>query len=290
MQYDWLDKAAYPFQARYAHLNGQQMHYIDEGQGEVLLFVHGTPSWSFDYRHIIQAFKAHYRCIAMDHIGFGLSDKPADYDYSTQRHSQTLEAFIEAQQLTDITLVVHDFGGPIGLQVALRHPERIKRLVILNSWLWSSREDPAFIKLSKILRSPLLPFLYRYLNFSARFILPGAFGKHKLPKHIRRQYTKPFANPRQREGTLAFAYSLLNDQDWFDTLWQQRAVLASKPCLLIWGMADPVVTPRNLDRFAEAFPEATITRLPDCGHFPQEECAQEVIAAMRSFLAPTNPA
>ena len=129
----WLDKSAYPFTSNYLDINGHQLHYIDEGKGETILFVHGTPSWSFDYRNVIKKLKESCRCVAIDHIGFGLSDKPEHYDYSTQNHSKTLEIFVLEKNLDNITLVVHDFGGAIGLNFAMRYPEKIKRLVILNS-------------------------------------------------------------------------------------------------------------------------------------------------------------
>ncbi|HMP99434.1 MAG TPA: alpha/beta fold hydrolase [Cyclobacteriaceae bacterium] len=212
-KFSWLDKAEYPFAARYFEINGQQLHFIDEGAGEVILFVHGTPSWSFDFRNQIKVLSKHYRCIAIDHIGFGLSDKPATYDYSTQNHSLTLEKFIKHLDLDSITLVVHDFGGPIALYVAMKYPEKFQRIVVMNSWIGSSAKDPEFIRFSKILKSPLLPFLYRYLNFSPRFLLPSSFGDNKLPKHLLKQYTAAFANKNERYGTLAFAKSLLNDQD-----------------------------------------------------------------------------
>jgi pimeloyl-ACP methyl ester carboxylesterase len=119
------------------------------------------------------------------------------------------------------------------LSYAIEHPEKIKKLVILNSWLWSSNDDPDFIKMSKILKSPLLPFLYRYLNFSPKFILPKSFGDRKLPDHLKKQYTGPFKDKSQRNGALAFARSLLNDQDWFEELWnRKKQAISNKPALL----------------------------------------------------------
>lgn len=115
MNNHWLNRSGYPFASKYFAVNSHQLHYIDEGKGETILFVHGTPSWSFDYRHIIKTLKINFRCIAIDHIGFGLSDKPEHYDYSTQNHSNTLAQFVHEKQLDEITLVVHDFGGVIGL-------------------------------------------------------------------------------------------------------------------------------------------------------------------------------
>jgi pimeloyl-ACP methyl ester carboxylesterase len=284
----WLDKSQYPFKSNYFNINGQKLHYIDEGNGDVLLFIHGTPSWSFDYRNIIKELKANYRCVAIDHIGFGLSDKPELYDYTTKNHSKTLEKFALEKQLNNFTLVVHDFGGPIGLNFAMQHPAKIKSLIILNSWLWSSKNDPDFIKLSKILKSPLLPFLYRYLNFSPKFILPKSFGDHKLSNSLLRQYTMPFANKTQRNGALAFAKSLLNDQDWFEQLWSKRHVISNKPTLFIWGMKDPVIKPHNLEKFQIGFANSTTVELNTSGHFPQEEQPEKVVDAISNFMTVTK--
>jgi len=284
MTFPWLDQSEYPFTPHYFDINGYKLHYIDEGQGQTILFIHGTPSWSFDFRNVIKELKSTYRCIAIDHIGFGLSDKPKEYDYSTLNHSKTLEKFINGLQLHDITLVVHDFGGPIALNVAIQHPDLIKNLVILNSWLWSSKNDPDFIKLSKILKNPLLPFLYRYLNFSPRFILPKSFGDKKLSNKTLKQYTSPFANKSQRNGALAFALSLLNDQNWFEELWNKRLAISQIPTLIIWGMKDPVIKPHNLDKFLSEFPNSKVIKLVTCGHFPQEEEPALVTKSILDFL------
>jgi haloalkane dehalogenase len=283
-KFNWLDKIEYPFSDNYFHVNNQKLHYIDEGQGEVILFVHGTPSWSFDYRNIIKELKSNYRCFAIDHIGFGLSDKPKDYDYSTVNHSKTLEKFVIEKQLNNITLVVHDFGGPIGLNFAIHHPDKVKKIIILNSWLWSSENDPDYIKLKKVLKNPLLPFLYRSINFSPRFILPNSFGDDKISKNLLKQYTKPFANSSERNGALAFAKSLLNDQNWFEYLWNKRSVISDKPTLLIWGMKDPIIKPHYLDKFQKGFTNSKTVQLETSGHFPQEEQPEKVINAIFEFM------
>jgi haloalkane dehalogenase len=282
---EWLDKFEYPFNPYYYPVGDQKLHYIDEGKGEIILFVHGTPSWSFDFRNIIKGLSDRHRCIAIDLVGFGLSDKPEQYDYSTKNHSKTLEKFVIDKHLTDITLVVHDFGGPIGLNFAMQNPEKIKRLVVLNSWLWSSKSDPDFIKMSKILKNPLLPFLYRNLNFSPKFVLPKSFGDKKISNETLQQYIKPFAGKRQRNGALAFAKSLLDDQDWFEELWENRQSISTKPTLFIWGMKDPVIKPHYLDKFRSGFHSSQETRLDTCGHFPQEEEPVKVLEAISKFIA-----
>ncbi len=288
MKPDWIDPTEYPFQSNYFPVNGHNLHYIDEGSGPVLLFVHGTPSWSFEYRNCIKELRSSYRCIAVDYIGFGLSDKPETYDYSTLNHSRTLERFILEKNLTDMTLVVHDFGGPIGLNVAIKHPERFHKLVIFNSWLWSSESDPDFRKLKWMLKSPLLPLLYRYLNFETRVLLPGSFGDNKPGHDIRMHYSRPFSGRHQQGGTVAFARSLLNDQQWFEDLWNKKDAISAKPTLLIWGMKDPIIKPHNLEKFRTGFPNSHTLKLETCGHFPHEEAPHQANEAISNFMETTG--
>lgn len=269
--FPWLDRKEYPFAQHWHTVDGHRMHYLDEGKGPALLFVHGTPSWSFDFRNVVKALSGRFRCIAVDHLGFGLSDKPADGDYSIHAHVSRLSSLIRALDLQEITLVVHDFGGPIGIAAGLEMPERIKGVVAMNTWLWSSKEDPDFVRLSKVLRSPLLPFLYLRLNFSPRFLLPGSFGDKKLPRSLRKQFTLPFPNAASRQGALAFARSLLHDQEWFQALWDRRGKMADWKWLLVWGMKDKFAGEKYLEGFRAGFPDAPVVKLETAGHFPQEE-------------------
>jgi haloalkane dehalogenase len=285
----WLDLQEYPFENKYLNIQGVDLHYIDEGKGDVLLFVHGTPSWSFDYRKMIKPLSKNYRCVALDHIGFGLSDKPKNYNYSPQHHSQNLKILIEHLALKNITFIVHDFGGVIGFDYALKNAENIKKIVVLNSWLWDSSNDKAYQKLRPILKSPLLPFLYLYLNFSPKFLIPQSFAnKKRLSPKIHQQYILPFSSKNERRGMLAFAYSLLNDQQWFESLWKEISVLKNKPILFIWGMKDSFVTPNYLKKFASAFHQSSILEIEDCGHFPQEEQPEIVLARLEKFLLLNN--
>ncbi len=279
-----LDRSEYPFESNYFTVNGHQLHYIDEGRGQPILFVHGTPSWSFEYRNQIKSLSSEYRCIAMDHIGFGLSDKPSTYDYSSLNHAQSLERLILELDLYDIIFIVHDFGGPIGMSFALNYPDRIDKIVVLNSWLWSSEQEPEFKKLSKVIRSPLLPFLYRNFNLSAKYLLPRSFGKKKLPRSLLKQYTQPFQNSKQRNGTVGFAQSLLNNQAWFEELWIKKKSLKEVPFLFIWGMNDQFVPGKFLDKFMSGFDKVQAVKIESCGHFPQEEESEIVTKSIFDFI------
>tara|TARA_R110002050_G_scaffold202591_1_gene337777 strand:- start:7882 stop:8367 length:486 start_codon:yes stop_codon:yes gene_type:complete len=134
----WVDTTQYPFETKFLRLEAGNMHYVDEGKGEILLFIHGTPTWSFLYRDMIKELSKDYRCIAIDHMGFGLSQKRDSVAATPEWHAQNLSEFINKLDLKDVTLVVHDFGGPIGLAAGIQNSERIKRVVLFNTWLWAT--------------------------------------------------------------------------------------------------------------------------------------------------------
>jgi len=280
----WLDRTEYPFTAHFFESTGVKQHYVDTGSGPVILLVHGTPSWSYDFRHLIKDLSKDFRCIAPDHIGFGLSDKPKDYDYSTQNHSQRLEALIEHLQLDSFILVAHDFGGPIAVRYAEAHPQKVSRIIMMNTWLWSFDQDPNYEKANKILSSPMIPFLYLSCNFSVRVIAPKAFGEQKASRQFKKHLRKPLGKRSKRFGTLAFVNSLLNDGDWFNSLWNNRKSIDHIPILLVWGMKDPAITPFSLHKLEEGFANTQTIQLDSAGHFPQEESPQVVINAIRTFL------
>ncbi len=285
MNTSWLNTKEYPFAHNYLTVVGGQLHYIDEGQGEVLLFVHGTPSWSFEFRNIIKHLSKNYRCIALDHIGFGLSDKPAGYDYSIQNHTATLLKLITHLQLNQFSMLVHDFGGIIGLAAAEQIPDKISKIIILNTWCRSIQDEPEYKKMKGILGSPLMPFLYRYFNFSAKYILPAAFGERsRLTPEVHQQYLKPFGNASERNGTVAFAKSLLRDQQYYESIGKMLSVLKNKPVLIIWGMKDAFITEKHLLWMQEQFPAAEVVKYEDAGHFVLEEKSVVAGPVIEAFL------
>ena len=174
---DWLDPTAYPFRPRRFETPEGAMSFVDEGAGPPVLLVHGTPSWSFEFRGVITRLAPHRRVIAPDHLGFGLSDKPR-VGLTVEDHARRLRALVEALDLRGVTLVVHDFGGPIGLPLAL-DGDRVARVVVLNSWMWPSDGDATIARLDRLVRSPLGRLLYRGLGVSVRVLLPSAFGDRR---------------------------------------------------------------------------------------------------------------
>ena len=283
--HDWLDRAAYPFVPRYLDLIEGRVHYVDEGQGEPIVLVHGTPTWSFEYRRLIAELSRSRRVIALDHLGFGLSDRPQGFGYRSEDHARVFAAFVEALGVQRFTLVVHDFGGPIALPVAIAHPERISSLVVLNSFMWPI-DDPKLERQARFAGSGWGRFLYRYLNFSLRVLLPFAYGdKRRLSSAVHRQYLAPFRARGARVQVLwALARSLLASRAHFAELWANRARLASIPSLVLWGQADRAFPAHFLERWAEALPHARIEALPGVGHWPHEEAPERVLESVRRFL------
>jgi haloalkane dehalogenase len=283
----WLDRAAYPFASKWLDLPAGRIHYVDEGDGEPLLFVHGTPTWSFEFRHLIGALRGPYRCIAPDHLGFGLSDRPSDASYAPEAHAERLRVFVEKLGLRRFTLIAHDFGGPIALPLALADATPVARLVILNSWMWSFADDPLMTKRAKMAGGALGRFLYRRLNASLKLIMPSAYGdRRKLTREIHAQYLSVFPDADSRERVLwALARALLGSSAFYDSLWRQRDRLSRIRAAVIWGMKDSAFRPDQLARWREALPLAGVTELADAGHWPHEEAPDAVLAALRAFLA-----
>lgn len=283
-QPDWLDTTLYPFESKFIELPEGKMHYIDEGEGDILLFVHGTPTWSFLYREHIKELSKNYRCIAIDHLGFGLSDKPLNFSGSPQAHSKNLNLFIETLGLKKVNLVVHDFGGPIGLSWAIENPEMVNKIVLFNTWLWETKTNEQALKVDKIIRSGLGRFLYLRLNFSPKVLLKKGFtDKRKLTKNIHQHYTNPFPNKDSRQSLLKIGEALVGSSDWYKEQWSNLDQLEGKPILILWGNKDEFITPTYLQKWKNRLPNAKIIEF-ECGHFVQEEKTEDSIKEIDSFL------
>jgi haloalkane dehalogenase len=284
----WLDRSLYPFPSRWLEVEGSRLHYVDEGAGRPLLFVHGTPSWSFEWRATVAALRGRFRCIAVDHLGFGLSDKPADAAYRPEAHARRLRALVEALDLRDVVLVVHDFGGPIGLPLALERGGRVSAVVAMNTWMWSNADRPAVARLSRFVASPLGRWLYLGLNASPRWLLKGSFADtRKLTAAVHRHYLAPFPTRAERVAPWVLGCELAGSDASYASLWERREALATLPLTLVWGRRDPALGADALERWRTAFPHARVVEL-EVGHFPQEEAAEEVTRAVAGAAGGTG--
>lgn len=279
----------FPYQPRYVNVNGLRVHYLDEGQGQPLLCLHGEPSWSYLYRRMIPILAERYRVIAMDWIGFGRSDKlPAVSDYSFQLHYQTLTAFLEALQLREITLVCQDWGGLLGLPAATEMPDRFARLVIMNTFLPVGDE-------------PLGEGFEKWRDFMARVgrklqvgrLMTRTFQREESrTPEVRRAYDAPFPDADYRAGVAAFPLlvPLKPDDAGAAEMRRARERLAEwqKPALIIFSDGDPITRGAD-DFFRQLIPAAgrrPVVTIEGAGHFLQEdkgpEIAQHIVAFMES--------
>ena len=261
------------------------MHYIDEGKGAPIVMIHGTPSWSFLYRNLIKTLRKKYRCIAMDMLGFGLSDKPDDFSYKPRAHAENFEKLMDHLQLKGVTLLLHDFGTPIGLSYAIKHPENVRGIVMLNSWTWSLSKHQSFSKTSKYLVGPLGKFLHSKLNVSARTLVNELFqDQEELPEPIKQHYVNALGNPNDRVRKLACARELVGVSKWYEELWQQRKRIQDIPTLILWGERDKLIKIEALQRWKKFFHECYVFHFEDGGHFLQEDNAEEIARFVSNFV------
>ena len=290
-------RSPYPFESHFLDLDGLKYHYLDEGSGDPVVMVHGNPSWSFYYRNLVSALKENYRCIVPDHIGCGLSDKPDDknYPFTLKRRVDDLEALLEDLDIKErITLVVHDWGGMIGMAYATRYPERIARLVILNTGAFhmpTTKKLPLSLRLCR--DTPLGPLLVQGFNAFARGAAMVGCKKNPMSAELRNAYCSPYDNWRNRRATLRFIQDIpLNPGDpGYDILSSVEyglEGLSDIPMTICWGEKDFVFDAHFLAEWKKRFPKADIHAFADCGHYILEDAADEVIPIIKEFLT-NNP-
>ncbi len=287
-----LWRREYPFAPRYLQLNdGLRMHYVDEGDGRPVVMVHGNPTWSFFFRNLLSGLSEHgRRAIAPDHIGCGLSDKPQDYPYRLINHIDNLERLLDFLEIEACDLIVHDWGGAIGLGWAVRHPHKVGRIVVLNSAAFLVPRCPWRIR---ICRCPLLgPLLIQGCNGFARAALRMAVAKPKnLSAAARQGYLAPYNNYRNRIANLRFVQDIPlspSHPTWrtMKEIENGLGQLQDKPMRICWGMRDFCFTPRFLERWLQFFPRADAHRLTDAGHYILEDAPSRIEPLVTDFLAP----
>jgi len=287
-----IPRELYPFEAHFLDLDGLRYHYLDEGSGEVVVAVHGNPTWSFYYRDLVRSLRGEYRVVVPDHIGCGLSDKPGDdaYDYTLSRRIDDFSRLMDELSVEDINLVVHDWGGMIALAWAVRHPDRIKRLVVFNTAAFGLPETKRFPwQLWMVRDTPLGPFMVRGLNAFARGATHLACTRKKLPKEVRDAYCAPYDSWSDRVATLRFVQDIpLRPGDrGFEILSDTAAKLEmfrDRPVLVCWGDKDFVFDYHFLDVWQRVYPNAEVHRFADCGHWVLEDASEEVIPLVQNFL------
>jgi haloalkane dehalogenase len=284
----------YPFSGRFLARPGGKLHYLDEGGGDPILMLHGNPTWSFYYRNLILALRGSHRCIAPDHLGCGLSDKPPEsaYDYTLKSRIEDVEALLDHLNLREnLTLVLHDWGGMIGMAVAARHPERIKRIIASNTAAFPLPKAKRLPRSLRIGRDTQIgEWLVLQKNAFCRAAARWCVTRKPLAPEVRDMYLRPYDSPEHRVAVLKFVQTIpLRPADaGYDIVRDTAASLktfARTPTLLLWGMKDFVFDRHFLAEWQHYFPHAETHAWPDCGHYLLEDATEEVIMRVREFLA-----
>lgn len=285
MRPDWYPQDLFPYESHFVDVEDARVHYVDEGTGPVLLMLHGNPTWSFLYRHIIADLRSDFRCIALDYPGFGLSKAhKSGYDYRPASHAEVVHQFVERLDLNDITFVMQDWGGPIGLSVAARNRDRVRSFVIGNTWAWPLNGDPHFEKFSKGASGLFGRFAIRNANAFVNVAIPAGTVR-KLSRAEMKAYRAPFPDRKSRKPTEIFPRELLESRDLLYDLERELPKMSKTPTLFVWGEQDVAFRSKELRRFRLAFPNSTKVMLPDAGHYIQEDSPARISQAIAEFMA-----
>ncbi len=274
------------------------MHYLDEGEGETVLMVHGNPTWSFYFREVVKVLSPTHRCLVPDHIGMGLSDRPDDarYRYTLKSRVDDLEKFMEvAAPKGPVTLILHDWGGMIGMSWAARHPQRIKAIVALNTACFRLPPEKRFPPGLSVLRGNLTGIPLRAFGFVRRLVLGTCTAKKALSSEELAGYLAPYDGWTASRAVHRFVQDIPlrpSDRAWGAVAETEDKLSAFKetPMLLAWGMKDWVFDEAFLNGWIKRFPKAEVKRFPDSGHFLLEDSPDEVVSLIKDFAARRVPA
>ena len=304
MRVDTFD-GMYPYTPRFTDAPGFAMHFVDEGpaDGEVVLCLHGEPTWGFLFRHLIAALRGTHRVVAPDHMGFGRSETPPSRSYWLQDHIDNLERFVLALDLRGITLVMHDFGGPVGMGLASRHPDRIRRIVSVNGPTPFGQATLGERLAANAAVSPWFQWIVRAesqgrleavlgelgFNILSTFKLNGFEDPRLINDAWLRAYGARFATPADCAGAIGWAKGVATGAHRFEMPdAAARRAIAAKPAMAIWGMADRTLHAEHfLPLFSALFPGGPVHRLPGVGHYSLEDAPDAIADRIATFLAQT---
>ncbi len=280
----WVNDELFPFESHFADVSGARVHHIDEGSGPVFLALHGNPTWSFLYRHIVHGLRDRFRCVALDYPGFGLSTAPAGYGYTAAEHARVVEEFVEQLQLRDITMMVQDWGGPIGFWVATRHPDSFRAFVIGNTWAWPMTSDRPAAWFSRTLGSARAGgALVKRADIFTNVFMRAGIRRKRLSVDERFMYMRPHPTAESRVPVHVMPREILAAHSWLAEVEQGLARLADKPALLVWGDKDLAFREPHRRRWEQSFPNHRTTILRGASHYIQEDAPEEIVAAIRDW-------
>jgi haloalkane dehalogenase len=277
----WVPSDLYPFEDRWATIEGNLVHYIDEGVGPPLLLLNGNPSWSFGWRDVVLGLRGRFRCIAVDYPGFGLSRAAPDYDFRPSSHSAVVERLVDRLELRSLTVYGYAWGGPIGLGLAGRRPELIRALVIGNTWAWP--DDRLKVRLfSALMGGTLSPLLVERLNLMLRLYLPMNLKRSRLTEQERAAYEGPWP-AGARAVMRVMPREIVTGRRYFVEVEEAFPTLAGKPALILWPDSDPGFGKGELARWQALLPGARTVIVERAGQFVDEDAPADVAAAISAW-------
>ncbi len=274
------DPRLYPFESRWFDSSQGRIHYLDEGNGPPLLLCHGNPTWSFLYRNIVVALRDRFRCIAPDYLGFGLSDRPSGFGYKIDEHARVVGEFVDHLGLDGFLTMGQDWGGPISMAVAVERADRVRGVILGNTWFWPAEELTMKI-FSRVMSSPPLQYAILHRNFFVERLVPAG-TQHRPSAEVMEHYRAVQPTPDARKGVAEMPKQILAARPLLAGLAREvPAKLGAKPALLVWGMKDFAFRPGPMiPRMCTAFPDHVLVELPNAKHFIQEDAPEQIVAAI----------
>lgn len=266
-------------------VDGARVHYVDDGVGPTMLLLHGNPTSSFLYRHVVAGLRDRFRCVALDYPGFGRSVAPSGYGFTPREHSRVVERFVDILELRDLTLFVQDWGGPIGLGFAARRPELVWRIIAGNTWAWPVNGDLHFEYFSRLMGGPVGRFLILRYNAFVNLLIPAGVKRKKLSPEVMAAYRAPFPTPESRWPTAIFPREILASRAYLAEVDAGLAALRDRPVLVFWGTKDIAFRAKERERLERSFPKHRTVILEGAGHFVQEDAPEEIVAAVKEWAA-----
>ena len=267
---------------RFLDLDGARIHYVDEGVGEAILLLHGNPAWSFLYRKIIAGLKDEFRCVALDYPGYGMSSAPAGYRFTPREHSAVLERFVDRLALTELTLMVQDWGGPVGLGLAGRRPELLRRLIIGNSFAWPLNSEFRVRMFSALMGGPIGRTLNRRLMLVPRVFFARGLAQEP-PREVLDLYFAPWRDPARRAPAAIGPKQLIAASDYLKEVEANLPKIADRPALIVWGTKDFAFGAGERKRFEATFPNHRTILFENASHFLQEDVGERIAEAFKCF-------
>lgn len=280
---DWVDDTLFPFESHFIDVDGHDLHYVDEGSGPTLLLLHGNPTWSFLWRDVISALSEEYRCVALDFPGFGLSTAKPGYRHLPEQHAAVLAGFIDALELSAVTLVGQDWGGVIGLAAAQSRPAVFDRLVLANTWAWPVNGVLHFEAFGHIMGNPLTRLLVRQLNLLVNAFIPVGHRRRTPSAAEMEHYRRALDTPARRQACAVLPGRVLASRNFFAEVESGLPDLSGLPTLILWGDADIAFRPQERERLEREFPNHQTVIVEGAGLYVESDAPQEFVAAIRAW-------